>query len=46
MSTNANVEPFLVKDRALVTIATDKKAHKVGRIISQGDRVKKFVTKG
>ena len=28
MSTNANVESFFVKDCALVTIATGKKAHK------------------
>jgi hypothetical protein len=34
MSTNTNVEPFFVKDCALVTIATGKKAHKAGRIIS------------
>ena len=34
MSTNANVESFFVKDCALVTIATGKKAHKAGRIIS------------
>lgn len=26
MSTNANVEPFFIKDCALVTIATGKKA--------------------
>ena len=35
MSTNTNVEPFFVKDCALVTIATGKKAHKADcRIIS------------